>query len=268
VTGRTQSYVKRAVRRKRSTLVRLRSFWIVGVFITGLAVWGGISFATAPAFRLKKVDVTGLARVPRDEVERRAGIDRGQNVWLLDARAIAARVEAIPFVRSASVRRLPPATVVIEVTEREPDACVSDGSGRLQVIDRDLRVLENGCDPAQFVTFRLQTPLARAPGAFLDDPELTKLEADAHALGAQPERFSAFGDDAYGQLVATRRDGVEIYFGDDVDLGRKENLIGPILAALGPRASRVRALDVRAPATPVVEYRPPPAPHPHALDRL
>jgi predicted deacylase len=31
-------------------------------------------------------------------------------------------------------------------------------------------------------------------------------------------------------------------------------LIGPILAQLGPRVDDVRALDVRAPTTPVVEF--------------
>jgi len=250
--------VKRTVRRKRSTLVRLRPFWIVGIFVAGLSVWAGISFANAPAFRLRTLDVVGVSRVNPNDVVRRAAIDGQENVWLLDTSAIVARVEAIPFVRKAFVTRRLPATIVLEVVEREPDACVRDAAGRMQTIDRDLRVLETGCDSAHVLTYRLRSTLGRQPGAYLDDSELVKLERDARSLDAGPDRFLAFADDRYGQLVATRRDGVEIEFGDDADLGRKESLVGPIITALGPRASSIRAVDVRAPATPVVEFRAPP----------
>jgi hypothetical protein len=58
-----------------------------------------------------------------------------------------------------------------------------------------------------------------------------------------------------------------VKFGDAADLVEKGRLIEPILAELGPRANDVRAVDLRAEATPVVEYRPSRPIHPHALDR-
>jgi hypothetical protein len=49
--------------------------------------------------------------------------------------------------------------------------------------------------------------------------------------------------------------GIQIRFGDDDDLDRKRRLIAPILAQLGPRLADVRAVDLRAPGTPVVDFR-------------
>ena len=44
-----------------------------------------------------------------------------------------------------------------------------------------------------------------------------------------------------------------VQFGDDEELGSKQRLVAPILAQLGERAARVSSVDVRTPATPVVD---------------
>lgn len=259
----------RPVRRKRSTLHRLRPFWIVGVVVAGIAAWGGVAFAQMRAFQLQSLEVTGLSRVARSEVISRAAIDRHANVWLLDASAIAARVEQIPYVATARVHRLPLAKVWIEVGERTPDACVRDGAGRQITIDESLRVLQIGCARPDVIAFELRSALAAPPGSFVtNSAELNELESDARALGPGIGRFARLTHDDFGGLVAALRDGVVVKFGDDADLDQKQRLIGPILAELGPRAGNVRAVDLRAEATPVVEYRPPQLAHPHPLDKL
>ena len=256
------------MRRKRSSFGRLRPFWIVGVVVAGLGAWGGAVAVNLPEFHLQSLAVTGLSRVARSDVVRRAAIDPRANVWLLDPRAIAARIEAIPYVATVRIHRRPPANVWIDVMERTPDACVRDSRGHESTIDRALRVVEAGCSRRDLVVFALQAPLAATPGAFVNDPELTDLESDARVLSPDTGRFGAFAHDRYGELDATLRDGIEVKFGDDADLDRKQRLVGPILAELGERATQVEAVDVRAPATPVVEFRAPrgpPSTSPHSL---
>ncbi len=235
---------------------RLRPYWIVGVVIALLGTVA-IGFAlTSPAFRLKKLSISGLARVSRGDVLARAAIDPSANVWLLNKRAIEARIEAIPYVGTAAVKRIPVADVSIAIVERVPAACVRDAAGREVTIDRENRVLQDDC-AEDLVAYALRSTVDDRPGAFLHDAELSELEGDDGTLSVQTQKFSAFSHDRFGQLVAMMPGGISVQFGDDGDLAGKERLIGPILTQLGPRAASVKSVDLRAPATPVVEYRAP-----------
>ncbi|GAC1546222.1 MAG: hypothetical protein NVS3B16_16610 [Vulcanimicrobiaceae bacterium] len=255
------TFAPRPKRRSRPSLgVRLRRFWVVGVIVVGLALWGGFALATSPAFRLHELTVTGLSHATRDDVLARASIDRNANVWLLDGAAIARRIEASPYVLTARVHRRPLGNVWIDVVERTADGCVRSRGGAALTVDRDDRVLERGCSDAVALAYELRAATDVAAGRFVRDPELPALQRDGRALAAMGDRFRALRHDAYGQLEADLQDGIRIRFGDDRDLERKQRLIGPILAQLGPRATGVRAVDLRAPATPVVEFVPRPRP--------
>jgi cell division septal protein FtsQ len=234
---------------------RIGTFWVLGVaviVVVGGALW---ALASLPAFCLHALTVTGTSHVERGEVLARAALDPHANIWLLDTSAAERRIEGIPYVLAAHVHRRPPGDVWIDVTERRPTACVRDSAGHELLVDVALRVLEEICTPGYALTYDVRARLDAGAGAFLDDPELRALQADAAALAADGDRYSAFSHDAFGQLQATMQSGIQVRFGDDDDLERKQRLIGPILAELGPRALDVRTLDVRAPATPVVEYR-------------
>ncbi len=257
---------KRRKRRSRPSLrARLRTFWLAGIVLAVVAGYGGYRLVTAPVFRLHALTMTGLSHVTRSEVIARAAIDPLGNVWLLDRSAVAHRIEAIPYVGSVRVHVSLPGNVWLEVAERTPDGCVRERGRRSYTIDAQSRVLERGCATTAGVAYLLRAALPAEPGTFIHDPELALLQADARALAATGDRYRSLAHDSYGDLEATLSDGITIKFGTDGDLSRKQRLIGPILAELGPRANDVRAVDLRAPATPVVEYRadlPQPSPSP------
>jgi len=247
---------QRAKRRTRPSLARrLRAFWLVGAALAALAIWGGWTLANLPAFKMKSLAITGLQHVSRADVIARARLDPAENVWFYDRRAIARRIEALPYVQTARLHVRPPADVWLDITERRPDACVRDAAGRSYTIDEESRVLESGCAGSLPRTYELRAEVRAAPADFLHVPELASLQRDVFALGAGGARFGTFSHDRFGQLQATMHDGIAVRFGDDDDLDRKQRLIGPILAQLGPRANDVRTVDLRAPTTPVVEYR-------------
>ncbi len=244
-------------RRSRPTLrTRIGTYWVLAIMVAAALGYIGYAFVTSPALRLHSLAVTGLVRVDRGDVLRRAAIDPQSNVWLLDRAAVRRRIEAIPYVATARVHVRPPARVWLEITERSPQACVRERGGRSYTVDGVFRVLELGCAPSLRPVFEVRARLAAMPGAFLHDPELAVLQDDAAAL-ASLGRYRSFAHDAYGDLNAVLATGVDVEFGSDGDLERKQRLVAPILAELGPRASDVREFDLRAPATPVVEYRDP-----------
>jgi len=241
-------------RTRRSLGSRLRTYSLPAIALLGPAVWGGWWLANLPAFHLQSLVVTGLSRVTEPEVVARAAIDPQANVWFLDRAAVRHRIEAIPYVETARIHVRPQAAVWIEVSERTAEACVRDAAGNVLTVDAALRVLETGCSSAK-LTYEVRSNLPAAPGTFLHDPELIALQSDARTLARNADRYRAFSHDSFGELEATMQDGIRVRFGDDDDLDRKQRLIAPILAQLGPRAGDVRAVDLRAPDAPVVEYR-------------
>jgi len=243
-----------AKRSKSSAAARLRPFWPLiatgAVVVVGLAVF----CITWPGFAPKAVTVGGNRVVPRAEILERAGVSPHLNLWLQNPHTIASRVETIPYVARADVHRVPPATVAIWVTERAPFAILR-GNGRYALIDRTLRVLgpvAPGTTLPVFDAGNLELPDA---GSFVTSPRVASLRDDYEALLAARVVPESLAFDKFGGLVATMSDGIEILLGDDSDLSAKLRLIDPILAQVVRSQRRVAAVDLRAPATPVLVYK-------------
>ncbi len=242
-------------RSKRPLLARVRTYWVLGAIILAALGTGAWWFAGSPLFRLRSVDVGGLLRVSKHDVLVRAALRPHDNIWLMNRSAVERRIEAIPYVATVRVHRRFPADVYIAVTERKPAACLRDGARRTYTLDTMLRILERGCADAGIPTYVIRAPLDAVPGTFERDPALLRLQSDDETLSAAGHRYRTFAEGTYGELVATLRGGITVRFGGDADLTREQSLIAPILAELGSRAADVSSVDLRAPTTPVVEYR-------------
>jgi cell division protein FtsQ len=241
-------------RRKPSLAARLRIFWVFIVLIVAGSAYAGYVLVTLPSLRVHAIDVRieGSAVSERD-VLRAAAIDRASNMWLLDTASIERRVEAIPYVDRALIRRIPPARLAIDVSEREPAACVRRGT-RIVTIDAQRRILQTDCAQPGAVVIALRDGVAGAPGTVIGAPELPGLLADVRVLRAAAIDVRTVADDRFGQLVATRTDGIVLLFGSDADVAEKIKLVAPVLAATRPGRT-IRAIDLRAPATPTVEFK-------------
>ncbi len=234
--------------------MRLRVVWVFVVVTLGVGVYLGYVLVTLPALRVRVIDVRidGIAVTERD-VLAAAAIDRSSNLWLLDTRRMAQRIEAIPYVDQAQVRRELPARLTIAVTEREPAACVDSGAQTATIDDRR-RILQAGCARTGALHIALPAQRLGRPGVTASAPELVTLLADARALRAAQVNVRTIGVDRFGGLVAVLPNGVRLLFGLDADVAEKAKLVGPVLTAAA--AGRpVRAVDLRAPETPTVLFR-------------
>ncbi|HEX3551190.1 MAG TPA: FtsQ-type POTRA domain-containing protein [Candidatus Elarobacter sp.] len=244
-------------RRKPSLAARVRPFWIVVVIVAALAGWGGAWLVQSPWFRIARVDVdVPLASpVSPDQVRAAAAIVPGANVWLLNPGAIRRRIEAIPYVDRAGVHRgqFPKPFVDLTVTLRRPSACVSAGE-REVTIDATTRVLQDGCVASAAGRIDAGRATLPAPGASIGDPDVARLLADTKILEDAGVSVRRVGRDRWGGLEAVDVTGVTLRFGDDGDLAKKAALVGPVRAGIGTRRA-IRAIDLRAPATPTVEFR-------------
>jgi cell division protein FtsQ len=75
---------------------------------------------TSPRFDVKKVEVAGLKRAAETDVLAQARLPDGANVFSIDLDQVRERVEALKWVRFASVQRVLPDTIAIHVVERQP----------------------------------------------------------------------------------------------------------------------------------------------------
>lgn len=244
------------MRRVRPSLaVRVRALWLVAALLIVLAIAAFAAFANAPQLRVRSVDVRLPAGAPigRDEVLKAAAIPADANIVLLGAGAIAHRIEALPYVGDVGVHRtlIPQPTVRLEVGMRTPYACTM-GSGGAVTIDATARVLQAGCASAALPIVDLGGAAAPSAGARFDDPAVTQLLADLAIL--QPQlALRTLRRDAFGGIEAIDRSGVLLRLGEDRDLAAKLALVEPIRRA-AQHGRPLLAIDLRAPATPVVTY--------------
>jgi cell division protein FtsQ len=85
---------------------------------------------------VQDIIVTGMDRLSRDEVIRAADLALGDDILEVDTDSVAARVAALPLVRSVEARRTWKREVIVSVVERTPLAAV--------LLDRLCEVDEEG----------------------------------------------------------------------------------------------------------------------------
>ena len=75
---------------------------------------------TSPRFEVGKVAVAGLRRVERSQVLARAGLPNTLNVFSVNLAEVRERIERLKWVRYATVQRILPNTISIQIVERQP----------------------------------------------------------------------------------------------------------------------------------------------------
>ena len=99
-----------------------------------LALLGYLLLWHTPLIAVRGIRVTGAQSVSSARILTAAQIRTGSPMAALDTGAVAARIEQIPQIASASVHRDWPGTVVVTVVERVPAALVPDSAG-YEVVD-------------------------------------------------------------------------------------------------------------------------------------
>ncbi len=225
------------------------------IALGGAAVVIALGVAAAwPGFDPQVVEVTGNQRVSSSQILSRAAIASRESIWLQNTGAIKARIEAIPYIATASIHRIPPAAIAIEVHERVPFAILRSGDDAV-VVDRALRVLAPAADADAKPVFVIKPGLDLAMGRFATTHDAVSLRDAYDAMEAKGIEPLELALDRFGGLVVTLPGGLHLLLGGEVDLDRKLGLAQAILAQVVHERSRVAAIDLRAPATPVLIYR-------------
>jgi cell division protein FtsQ len=97
--------------------------------------------ANSAGFRTTAVAINGRKQLSQDEVLASGGVNGRSSLLFLDAAAVRDKLKANPWIRDATVLKLYPGQLQIDIIERSPFALWQQG-GRLSVISDDGVVLE------------------------------------------------------------------------------------------------------------------------------
>jgi cell division septal protein FtsQ len=139
--------------------------------------------------------------------------------------------------------------------ERTPAACIESSNGQY-LVDSSGAVIETSCNAVRnIVAIGWPSLGPQHPGSVVDVTQLSRVLADVATLRAHRVEPARASFDRFGGLEVTLGGGITVRFGDDRDLAAKAVLVDPILQAYGKRTEDIAVIDLRAPATPVVEER-------------
>ena len=159
--------------------------------------------ARALGFDIAIVTISGEVELRVPEILADAGISPKNSLLFLDAAQARMQLETAPLVKQASVRKLYPNHLVIDLVERAPYA-LWQKDGQVNIVAADGAVIDQMRDQ-RFVSL----PFVVGEGANERLPEFTALLAAASELGP---RIRA------GVLVANRRWNLKMASGVDVML--------------------------------------------------
>lgn len=161
------------------------------------------SAANAMGMRIATVSLSGQRQVSREEIFAAAGVTDHSSLLFLDVADARAKLEAIPWIAEATVRKLYPDRLQITVTEREAFA-LWQMQGKVKAIAADGTVLSDKVEP------RLATlPFVVGQGA----------AAKARDFLAVLDKFPGIRDQVRASVyVAERRWNLKLKNGIDVRL--------------------------------------------------
>ena len=185
------------VERLRAMLGYVPAFLkLVLAIVVGILIFAGYRVAaSASFFQVRKVEVQGTSRVSAAEVQalvRNEVVKTG--VWKADLKGMNARLEQLPWIRSAVVSRVLPNGIRVRITERIPRAVVRTASGRFRWVDDDAVLLGEMLPTDQMPPFFLRGLNEEDPaGAVAENRErvakFMELQRDWDAAGLS-ERVS------------------------------------------------------------------------------
>jgi cell division protein FtsQ len=201
------------------------------------------AMANSAGFRITSVAINGRKHLTQDEVLAIGGVNGHSSLLFLDASSVREKLKADPWISEATVLKLYPGQLRIDIVERAPFA-LWQRNGQLSVISEDGAVLERYVSP-RFV----KLPLVVGKGA-------ETRAKDFLALLARYPQINTVTKAAV--LVGERRWNLRLNAGLDIRL--PESDVGSALVALSNLdkdehlfAKDIVAIDLRLPDRLVVQ---------------
>lgn len=214
---------------------------VLCVAIVAGAGWYVVRYS--PLLVVKKITITGVDGPLLDDVRTLVKVPQGTALVAVDAQGISTSLEDIPRVKTASVRRGWPNTLVVAITERTPFAWVSGSlagtSARAVVIDDEgVAINGMGAKPSGLIEL---TVAPQSPGGLAALNVYQALPADLKELVAKVGSAKPSSIDSVTLIL---KDKSQVLWGSAELMSRKADVLRALLVQKADR------YDVSAPDLP------------------
>ena len=222
------------------TTRRTKAIAIVALPVLLVAAFALASYTAL--FHVREVRIDGAATLSRDEVLTLAGVGPGTNVFHLDTDAVAASLEADPWVASATVERHLPGTVVIRLQERTPVARSFVGTEPAGIAGDGVVLPGASTDglPEIRASVGDLPDVARTGAAMALDALVPALRARVTAVVAQPS----------GTFTIDLTGGSVVRYGGSGEDAAKASALRAVLAWAADQGEALSDVDVTVPQAP------------------
>lgn len=244
---------------------------IVIVALIAVLGIGGVVLANSGVFTVRQVTVSGVSHITAEEMTELAAVPEGTTLLNVDANGITSRLTSNPWVQSASVDRVFPDTLNLNITERTISAVVSVTVDDSNTVERwalasdgmwltelpDQNSAEGQALPASIYEDAANAleitdiPYGSSPeaGKYCNNANvenaLSIIDGMTTELADQVKSVSAASSNS---TTLTLDNGVEIAFGDAQDIRDKERVC---LELLKEHEGKISYINVRVVNKPV-----------------
>jgi cell division protein FtsQ len=218
------------------------------LLVLGALLAFGLAVLTvqSPLLDVDRIPVAGTHRLTPNEIRAASGIEHHDAMFFIDTGAVARRLERLPWVQRAVVRRTYPGTLHISVTEYQPSTFVRSGN-QFALIAPNGRVIAVESAPGAGTVEIRGVRKAPAVGELLSPPDAARVVQQLPAALAQQVRAVDVG--GVGIALDLARGGA-IRLGDTHDVAAKAQAALAVLASNGN--APFTYIDVSTPATPTL----------------
>jgi cell division protein FtsQ len=245
---------KKRPRRSRPlyvTLFFLVSFIALGAYLLTLPIW-----------EIKEVVVNGAKMLSDQEIKGLAGIPLSENLFFTSFARARTNLSKITAIKRARFYRIPPATVLISITEREPIAAIVFPK-RSVIIDRDGYIINRNTNLTINIPNMADLPVVSG----IREKDILKAErVDQRVSSTVAEiisKLSPYLESGKMQLELGGLKNVSFLLDDllRVKVGRAEQIkrkmevFKGLLTVVEGKWAQVEYVDVRYPDNPVIRYK-------------
>ncbi len=228
-----------------------RRLIVGGVALGAVALLvGGWFLVHTPLFSARSVTVTGNVHETAAQVVAQAGLASRPPLLDVNAGGAAARLEQLPWVRTATVRVSWPDGVHVAVTEETPRFTASTAAGRWELLSDDGRVLgEAATRPPGLLLLTVPEPPGE-PGSVLSTKDAPGLRVASSLPASFVGQVTAVTVEPAGWVQLALTTPIVVDIGTSAELTAKYEDVSSILA--GATLHNGDVIDVSVPDAPTV----------------
>lgn len=247
---------KRARKRSR------RAYWLWAIFLVILIVGGSAYVATLPIWDIQEVVVNGARMLSPNEIRALAAVPVSENLFFTSFNRSKSNLSKITAIKSFRFYRMPPATVLINIREREPLATIIFPH-RAMVIDEEGYIIDRNKNISLNIPNRADLPVV---SGISEKRIIKKDHLDPRVSRIITEIITILTPYLEGKRLQLQMGGLAnvsillddmlmVRLGKAEDVSRKMEVFEALLPVVAGKWEEVAYIDVRWPDNPVIKYR-------------